>query len=74
MVTAICGAFGAPLLKFTDVGTFALFFTGPSKVGKSTLTLATGSAQGFGTESALPNFRSTNAALGSFRGSSMITH
>jgi uncharacterized protein (DUF927 family) len=42
MVTAISAAFAAPLLKFTDVGTFALFFTGPSKVGKSTLTLAAG--------------------------------
>jgi hypothetical protein len=64
MVTAICAAFAAPLLKFTDNGSFALFFTGPSKVGKSTLTLAAGSAIGFGTESALPNFRSTDAALG----------
>ena len=68
MVTAICGAFAAALLKFTDVGTFALFFTGPSKVGKSTLTLAAGSAQGFGTEKALPNFRTTDAALGELPG------
>jgi putative DNA primase/helicase len=68
MVTAVCGAFAAPLLKFTDIGTFALFFTGPSKVGKSTLTLAAGSAQGFGTEKALPNFRSTDAALGELPG------
>jgi hypothetical protein len=68
MVTAICAGFAAPLLKFTDVGTFALFFTGPSKVGKSTLTLAAGSVQGFGTEKALPNFRSTDAALGELPG------
>jgi Domain of unknown function (DUF927) len=68
MVSAICGAFGAPLLKFTDVGTFALFLTGPSKIGKSTLTLAAGSTQGFGTEKALPNFRCTDAALGELPG------
>jgi hypothetical protein len=68
MVTAICGAFAAPSLKFTDVGTFALFFTGASKIGKSTLTLAGGSAQGFGTENALPNFRSTDAALSELPG------
>jgi hypothetical protein len=68
MVTAMCAAFAAPLLKFTDIGTFALYFTGPSKVGKSTLTLAAGSAHGFGTEKALPNFRSTDAALGELPG------
>jgi putative DNA primase/helicase len=68
MVTAICAAFGAPLLKFTDIGSFALFFTGPSKVGKSTLTLAAGSVIGFATESSLPNFRSTSAALGELPG------
>jgi putative DNA primase/helicase len=68
MVTAMCAAFAAPLLKFTDIGSFALFFTGGSKVGKSTLTLAAGSVIGFGTESSLPNFRSTVAALGELPG------
>jgi hypothetical protein len=68
VVTAICAAFAAPLLKFAGVGSFALFFTGPSKVGKSTLTLAAGSAIGFKSENSLPNFRSTDAALGELPG------
>jgi hypothetical protein len=62
-VTAICAAFGTPLLKFTDAPSFALFFTGPSKLGKSTSTLAAGSVIGFKTEKKLPNFRCTDAAL-----------
>src|SRR3984957_1353119 len=68
MVTAICAGFAAPLLKFTDIGSFALFFTGPSKVGKSTLTLAAGSVIGFGTESSLRKLRSTVVALGELPG------
>jgi putative DNA primase/helicase len=68
MVTAMCGGFGAPVLEFSDVGSFALSFIGPSKAGKSTLTVAAGSVPGFGTESALPNFRSTDAALGELPG------
>jgi putative DNA primase/helicase len=68
-VTAICAAFGAPLLKFApDVGSFALYFTGPSKIGKSTSTLAAGSVIGFATEKALPNFRCTDAAFGELPG------
>jgi putative DNA primase/helicase len=64
MVTAISAGFAAPLLRTCGMGSFALFFTGPSKIGKSTLTLAAGSVVGFGSEDALPNFRSTDAALG----------
>jgi putative DNA primase/helicase len=64
MVLAICAAFAAPLLKVVDMTSFAIFLTGASKMGKSTVTLAAGSVIGLGTEDDLPNFRTTDAAFG----------
>jgi putative DNA primase/helicase len=64
MVLAICAAFAAPLLRVVDMGSFAIFLTGDSKVGKSTVTLSAGSVIGLGTEDDLPNFRTTDPAFG----------
>jgi putative DNA primase/helicase len=64
MVLAICAAFAAPLLKVVDMGSFAIYLTGASKMGKTTVTLAVGSVIGLGTEDDLPNFRTTDAAFG----------
>jgi uncharacterized protein (DUF927 family) len=63
MVLAICTAFAAPLLKLANAESFAIYLTGPSTVGKSTVTLAAGSVVGFGTAGDLPTFRATNAGL-----------
>jgi len=63
MITAICAAFAAPLLRHSELSSYALYFIGDSKIGKSTFTLGAGSVVGFNREKALPNFRSTDAAL-----------
>jgi putative DNA primase/helicase len=64
MVLAICAAFAAPLLKLVGMSSFAIFLTGVSKIGKSTVTVVAGSVIGLGTEEDLPNFRTTDAAFG----------
>jgi hypothetical protein len=64
MVTVISAAFAAPLLRTAGIPSFALFVTGLSKIGKSTLTLAAGSVIGFSAEDDLPNFRGSDAGLG----------
>jgi putative DNA primase/helicase len=64
MVLAICAALAAPLLKLVGMSSFAIFLTGPSKMGKSTVTVATGSVIGLATEEDLPNFRTTDPAFG----------
>jgi putative DNA primase/helicase len=64
MVLAICAAFAAPLLKFVGMSSFAIYLSGAAKIGKSTVTVAAGSVLGFASEDALPNFRTTDAALG----------
>jgi putative DNA primase/helicase len=64
MVLAISAAFAAPLLRLVDKSSFAVFLTGASKMGKSTVTLAAGSVIGLATEDDLPNFRTTDAAFG----------
>ena len=63
MVLAICSAFAAPLLKLVELSSFAIFLTGDSKMGKSTVTVVAGSVIGLGTEEDLPNFRTTDAAF-----------
>jgi putative DNA primase/helicase len=64
MVLAICASFAAPLLKIVDMSSFAIYLTGASKMGKSTVTVVAGSVIGFATEDDLPNFRTTDAAFG----------
>jgi len=64
MVLAISSAFAAPLLKFVGMGSFAIYLTGGSKMGKSTVAVAAGSVIGLATEDDLPNFRTTDAAFG----------
>ena len=63
MILGICAGFAAPLLKLANAESFAIYLTGPSTVGKSTITLAAGSVVGFGTTGDLPTFRATNAGL-----------
>jgi hypothetical protein len=63
MILAICAGFAAPLLKFAGAESFAIYLTGPSTVGKSTITLSAASLVGFGTTEDLPNFRASNAGL-----------
>jgi putative DNA primase/helicase len=63
MVLAICAAFAAPLLKLVGMSSFAIFLTGVSKIGESTVTVVAGSVIGLGTEDDLPNFRTTDAAF-----------
>ena len=64
MVLAICAALAAALLHFLDVNSFGLHFWKKSKIGKSTLPLATGSVIGFRKERDLLNFRITDPAFG----------
>jgi hypothetical protein len=63
MIFGMCAGFAAPLLKLANAESFAIYLTGPSTVGKSTVTLAAGSEVGFGTAGDLPTFRATNAGL-----------
>jgi putative DNA primase/helicase len=64
MVLAICAGFAAPLLRLTGMSSFAIYLSGTAKSGKSTLTVAAGSVMGLAREDDLPNFRTTDAALG----------
>jgi uncharacterized protein (DUF927 family) len=63
MIFGMCAGFAAPLLRLANAESFAIYLTGPSTVGKSTVTLAAGSEVGFGTAGDLPTFRATNAGL-----------
>ena len=63
-VFAICTAFAAPLLRFSNLNSFGVQLSGPAKTGKSTCLLSAASATGFSNEKDLPNFRITDAALG----------
>ena len=64
MVLGICMALAAPLLDFTGLNSFGILVHGPGKAGKSTLLVVAGSVVGFASEQELPNFRTTDAALG----------
>jgi putative DNA primase/helicase len=64
MVLGICAALAAPLLDFAHLNSFGILLHGPGKAGKSTLLVVAGSVIGFASEPDLPNFRSTDAALG----------
>jgi putative DNA primase/helicase len=64
MVLGICTALAAPLLDFTGLNSFGLLLHGPGKAGKSTLLVVAGSVVGFASEQELPNFRTTDVALG----------
>ena len=63
-VLGICMALAAPLLDFLDFHSFGILLSGPSKAGKSTALDVTGSVIGFAREKDLPNFRTTDTALG----------
>jgi putative DNA primase/helicase len=64
MVLGICTSLAAPLLDCAGLNSFGILVHGPGKAGKSTMLLVAGSIIGFATERDLPNFRSTDAALG----------
>jgi putative DNA primase/helicase len=64
LVLGICMALAAPLIGFADLNSFGVLVHGPGKAGKSTLLVAAGSVVGFASERDLPNFRTTDAALG----------
>ena len=64
MVLGICVALAAPFLDFARLNSFGILVHGLGKAGKSTLLLVAGSVIGFASEPDLPNFRSTDAALG----------
>lgn len=57
-------ALAAPLLDFLRYHSFGDLLSGPSKAGKSTAVLVAGSVIGIGQEENLPNFRTTDPALG----------
>ncbi len=63
-VLGICMALAAPLLDFLDFHSFGILLSGPSKAGKSTALVVAGSVIGFAREKDLPNFRTTDPALG----------
>jgi putative DNA primase/helicase len=64
MVLGICMALAAPLLDFLDFHSFGILLSGPSKAAKSTALVAAGSVIGIAREEDLPNFRTTDPALG----------
>jgi putative DNA primase/helicase len=64
MVLGICMSLAAPVLDFEGLNSFGILVHGPGKAGKSTMLLVAGSVIGFASERDLPNFRSTDAALG----------
>lgn len=64
MVLGICMALAALLLDFLDFHSFGILLSGSSKSGKSTALVAAGSVIGIGREQDLPNFRTTDPALG----------
>ena len=64
MVLGICMAHAAPLLDFLDFHSFGLLLSALSKSGKSTALVVTASVIGIPDEDALPNFRTTDTALG----------
>jgi putative DNA primase/helicase len=64
MVLGICMALAAPVLDFLRYHSFGVLLSGPSKAGKSTAVVVAGSVVGIGHEEDLPNFRTTDPALG----------
>ena len=63
-VLGICMALAAPLVDLLDFHSFGILLSGPSKAGKSTALVVAGSVIGFAREKDLPNFRTTDTALG----------
>ena len=64
MVFSVCTALAATVLSFAKLNSFIVLLHGPAKGGKSTTLVVAGSVSGFAREEDLPNFRSTDAALG----------
>jgi Domain of unknown function (DUF927) len=64
MVFAISAALAAPLLRMAKLHSFGILVHGPGKAGKSTMLVAAASVGGYGREKDLPNFRTTDTALG----------
>ena len=64
MVLGICMALAAPLLDFLNCQSFGILLSDRSKSAKSTALVVAGSVIGIASENALPNFRTTDAALG----------
>jgi len=60
----LCAAFAAPLLARRGMASFGINIYGISKAGKTAALLAGASVGGIGSESRLPNFRSSAAARG----------
>lgn len=63
MMTAICAAFAAPLLRLTSVAPFTAMLSGKSTGGKTTTTLVAASVIGLGDEASLCNWNMTPAGL-----------
>ncbi len=59
----LCACCAAPLVSVSGLQNFALNFFGRSKVGKTTLLLATTSLYGIGLERDLPNWNTTAGAF-----------
>ena len=64
MVLGICMAHAAPLLDFLDFHSFGILLADQSKSAKSTGLVVVGSVIGITGEEELPNFRTTDTALG----------
>jgi hypothetical protein len=64
MVLGICMALAAPLLDFMDFHSFGILLADQSKAAKSTGLVVVGSVIGITGEEELPNFRTTDTALG----------
>jgi putative DNA primase/helicase len=64
MVFAISAALAASLLRMAKLHSFGILVHGPGKAGKSTMLVAAASVGGYGCEKDLPNFRTTDTALG----------
>lgn len=63
MITAICTAFAAPLLRIADRDAFTICFSGPSRKGKTSITLAAASVIGIGGKEELFSWNRTIAQL-----------
>ena len=62
MMSAVCAAFGAPLLKLLGMPPFTIALTGETTSGKTTATVVGGSVIGFGADQ-LPTWNITAAGL-----------
>jgi Domain of unknown function (DUF927) len=63
LMFALSCAFAAPLVKIMGMQSFGAMLFASAKVGKSTALVVGASVIGLGTESALPNFNTTDASF-----------